>query len=117
MLKSILISIAAVLFGIFVTVFGVFLSIFADGNINERLILIAIVLLVLFILSLFFTVIDPKRSTLNVALLASGGIIVLFFNYQNIYYLLYIFSILLACFLGIITGKKIQHRFDKNSLK
>jgi cytochrome c biogenesis factor len=64
MLKSILISIAALLFGIFVTVFGVFLSIFADGNINERLILIAIVLLVLFILSLFFTVIDSQ--TVNV---------------------------------------------------
>lgn len=117
MVKSFFVSLIALLCGVLITIFGVFLSIFSDGNMNERLILITIVLLILFALSSLFTTIQPQRSVLNVALMGSGGITVLILNYQNIYYLFYIFSILLVCVLGVITGRNLHMRFEKKSLK
>lgn len=117
MLKRMFVSMVALLCGGFITIFGVFLSIFADGGLNERLILIAIVLLVLFILTLIFTYFQPEWALLNTTWLSGGGIIVLILNYQNSYYLLYIVSIFLVCFFGVITGRNLHHRFGKNSRK
>jgi integral membrane sensor domain MASE1 len=116
MLKSILISVVALIFGAIITVYGVFLSVFADGNLTERLILIGAVLLILFVLSLFFTYIQPQKALLNSAFLGSGGIIVLLIYRQNIYYFLYSLMILLVCLAGVYIGRKLNVRYRNKSI-
>ena len=116
MLKNILLSVMALVIGTFITIFGVFLSVFADGGLNERLILIAIVLLVLFISSSAFAYIQPSKSLLNAAFLGGGGITVLMINHQNIYYSLYSLSILLVCLAGVFVGRKLQFLNEKKKM-
>jgi integral membrane sensor domain MASE1 len=115
MLKSILLSVVALIFGAIITVYGVFLSVFADGNLTERLILISVVLLVLFVLSLIFAYIQPQKALLNSVLLGGGGIIVLMIYQQNVYYFLYSLMILLVCLAGVYIGRKLNVRYRNKS--
>ena len=113
MLKSILLSVAAMILGALISLYGVFLSVFADGGINERLILIAIVLLLLFVLSTGFAYIQPRNAWLNAAFLGGGGVIILLLDVQNVYYFLYSFMILLVCTAGVWVGKILSVKYKK----
>lgn len=113
MLKSILLSVAALICGALISLYGVFLSVFADGGINERLILIAIVLTVLFFLSTIFAYIQPRNAWLNAAFLGGGGVIILLLDPQNVYYFLYSFMIFLVCLAGVWVGKKLNSKYKK----
>lgn len=113
MLKSILLSLIALILGALISIYGVFLSVFADGGINERLILIAIVLIVLFVFSTVFTYVQPRNAWLNAVFLGGGGVIILLLDLQNVYYFLYSFMIFLVCFAGILVGKKLNRRYKK----
>ena len=113
MLKSILLSVAALIFGALISIYGVFLSVFADGGINERLILIAIVLILLLIFSTIFAYIQPRNAWLNAAFLGGGGVIILLLDLQNVYYFLYSFMILLVCIVCVGVGKKLYGKFKK----
>ncbi|MDP3304939.1 MAG: hypothetical protein Q8S15_02565 [Erysipelotrichaceae bacterium] len=113
MLKSILLSVAALICGALISLYGVFLSVFADGGINERLILIVIVLLLLFVLSTIFAYIQPHNAWLNAAFLGGGGVIILLLDPQNVYYFLYSFMIFLVCLAGVWVGKKLNSKYKK----
>ena len=113
MLKKFVLSLMALLVGVAIAIFGVFLSVFADGNLSERLMLIATVLLVYFVLTLVFTYIQPDKAWFNAAFLNISGIIALILNYENIYYVLYIFSILVLSFFGVIAGRRLSLRYAK----
>lgn len=116
MLKSILLSVVALICGAFITLYGVFLSVFADGRLTERLILISVVLLILFVLSSMFAYIQPKNALLNSTLLGGGGIIVLIIYRQNVYYFLYSFMILAVCLTGVYIGRKLFVRYRNKSI-
>lgn len=113
MLKSILLSVAAMISGALISIYGVFLSVFADGGVNERLMLIAIVLLILFAVSTVFTYIQPRNAWLNAAFLGGGGVIILLLDLQNVYYFLYGIMIILVCSAGVWVGKKLNVRYKK----
>lgn len=110
MLKSILLSIVALICGALISIYGVFLSVFADGGINERLILIAIILIVLFVFSTVFAYTQPRNAWLNAAFLGGGGIIILLLDLQNVYYFLYSFMIILVCSAGVLVGKRLRKK-------
>jgi hypothetical protein len=113
MLKKVVLFIFALALGLLIAVFGVFLSVFADGNLNERLVFIAVVLMILFILSLIFTVIRPHQSLIFASLLGIPGIFILLIKSQDFYHILYSILILIFCLIGAYSGKKINLVFAK----
>lgn len=106
MIKNIAMALISVVAGILMALYGVFLSVFADGNLNERLMLIAIVLVLFFLITYFLAKIQPRQAVLSVILTASPSIVVLIFQEFNGYIILYISAILLACGIGCILGQK-----------
>lgn len=114
MIKKIVIALIAVIAGILMALYGVFLSVFADGNMDERLILIAIVLVLFFVITYFLTKIHPQQAVLSLILTVSPSIAVLIFQRFNGYIILYISSIIGACGLGFILGKKSAKKISSN---
>jgi lysylphosphatidylglycerol synthetase-like protein (DUF2156 family) len=117
MLKKIFILILALTFGLFISLYGVFLSVFADGNLNERLVLIAITLVVLFFVTFVFTLIRPSMAWFFAALIGLPGVFVLLIQSRDVYHILYSLLILLFCYFGMYTANKLRHFFLKKPLK
>ncbi len=114
MVKILVIALIAVIAGILMALYGVFLSVFADGKMTERLMLIAIVLVLFFVISYFLTKIHPQQAVLSLILTASPSIAVLIFQRFNGYIILYISSIIGACVLGFILGKRATKKISSN---
>ncbi|PKM66800.1 MAG: hypothetical protein CVU94_07040 [Firmicutes bacterium HGW-Firmicutes-19] len=117
MFKKFFMLILALAIGLFIALFGVFLSVFADGRLNERLVLIAITLLVLFLVSFVFTLIHPAMAYPYAALTGLPGVFVLLIQSRDFYHILYSLLIVVFCFFGILVAKKLRHIFGKKPLK
>jgi hypothetical protein len=114
MLKKTVSVFMALIVGVILALYGVFLSVFADGNINERLMLIGIVLLIFFVISYVLTKFNPHQAVLNVILMASPSIAVLIFQDFSGYIILYISSIIVSCGLGFFLGKTVSKKKSSN---
>lgn len=117
MFKKVFMLILALTFGLFISLYGVFLSVFADGNLNERLVLIAITLVVLSLVTFVFTMIRPEMALVFTALIGLPGVFVLLIQNRGLYHILYSLLILLFCYFGMYTAKKLKHFFLKKPLK
>lgn len=117
MFKKFFMLILALAIGLFVALFGVFLSVFADGNLNERLVLIAITLLVLFLVTFVFTLIRPAMAYPYAMLIGLPGVFVLLIQSWDFYHILYSLLIVILCFFGIFMAKKLRHIFVKKPLE
>lgn len=114
MFKKVFILILAVALGLFISVFGVFLSVFADGNLNERLILIAITLVVMFLVTFIFTLLQPSMAWYFAAMIGLPGVFVLLIQSRDVYHILYSLLILVFSYSGSCFSKKFRHIFVKD---
>ena len=93
----------AIVFGILIGFFGVFNSVFSDGALNERLIAIAVILLLYAILSGLWGFLLPRYSWQWGLFLGLPGVIFLALYMRsefNPYYFLYLILILGVACLG-----------------
>lgn len=101
----------AILVGTLLGFFGVFVSVFADGALSERLITIAIILLIYVLLSAALGYLLPNYSWMWGLLLGAPGVFFLvqyMANEPNPYYLIYIILILSLSCLGAKGGSIIK---------
>jgi cation transport ATPase len=98
--------------------FGVFVSVFADGGLGERLLTIAVILLIYFVLSALWGFLLPRHSWLwGLALAAPGAIILALYMLReyNPYYFIYIVLIIGLAILGAYLGSSLRKRKSKES--
>jgi len=109
---------AAILVGLAIGRFGVLVSVFADGSVSERLITIAVLLLIYFILGTLSGFIMPKTFWIMAFLLSSGGVyyLVRYMTHEfDIYYVVYTTLIIALPYIGALMGKNYWLRL--NNLK
>lgn len=115
-MKVIIGSVLAVLIGAVLGFYGALLSVFADGLISERLIVIAVVLLVYFTVGGIFGFF-LKSCSWKTGLLIGAPAVILLGLYSrtgfNAYYTVYMLLILFLSCIGTWTGSRISTRLKK----
>ena len=98
--------------------FGVFVSVFADGGLEERLLTIAVILLIYSFLSLLWGLLLPRYSWLwGLCLGFPGALILALYMLKefNPYYFIYIILIIGLSSLCAYYGSKLRKRKSKIS--
>ncbi len=105
-MKNIIGIVLSILAGISLGFFGAFNSVFSDGEMNERLVFIGIILLIYGILGFVWGFLIPKYSWKWGLFIGGPGVFILMFfmlGEFNPYFLIYMALIIgLACFGGWI---------------
>jgi hypothetical protein len=112
-MKYIIGIILSVFTGIFIGFFGALLSVFSDGAVTERLIYIALVLLVYFAASGIFGFLLSRYSWKWGLYVGVPAILILGYYSRaefNIYYFIYMVLILTLSCLGSWAGSRIKRR-------
>ena len=102
-MKNIIYIILLFLVSFLLGFYGVFASVFSDGGMSERLITIAIILLIYVLLGFLSAVLFKKKSMKLGALISLPGILFLLlylFREYNLYYIIYIILIFGFSYLG-----------------
>lgn len=119
-MKYIIGIILTVLTGIIIGFYGALLSVFADGIINERLIVISVILLVYFAISSIFGFFLNRYSWKWGLYIGTPAVILLGIYSRtefNIYYFLYMLLILLFSCFGSWVGSRIGVRIGVRIFK
>ncbi|NMC26929.1 MAG: hypothetical protein GYA42_02165 [Syntrophomonadaceae bacterium] len=108
-----MVMVTAVLLGILLGFFGVFNSVFADGGTLERLVTVAVVLIIYAGLGALWGFFAPERPWRWVLALALPGIIFLavyMLKEYNPFYLVYMVLILCLSSLGVYGGQALRRQ-------
>jgi hypothetical protein len=117
--KNVLGMIMAIAFGILIGFFGVFNSVFSDGPINERLVVIGVILVICAIFSALWGFIFLKYSwQWGLFISLPGAFFLLFYTLKefNSYYVLYMILLIAIACLGAYAGSAIRKRRIKTKI-
>lgn len=113
-MKYIVGIILSVFVGVFIGFFGALLSVFTDGSLNERLVVIALVLLVYFAVGGIFGFLLSRYSwKWGLYIGVPAVLILVFYSWDefNIYYFIYMALILSLSCLGAWAGSLFKRRY------
>jgi hypothetical protein len=117
-MKNVIGIVLAIVFGIFFGFFGALNSVFSDGELNERLLFIGVLLVIYGIFGIVWGFLIPKLSwKWGLFLGGPGALILLFFMILefNPYFLVYMALILIMACGGAWGGSALRKRTRKAS--
>ena len=115
-MKKIIGIVLSILVGGFLGFFGVFVSVFADGGLTERLVTIAVILLIYGALGFAWGFLLPNFLWKWGLLIGASGVLLLgvyLFSEFNLFYLLYMALIIILASFGAWGGSAIKNRKRK----
>lgn len=116
MIKNVISIVLSIVTGTFLGFFGVFNSVFSDGELNERLVLIAVLLVIYGILGLVWGFLIPKFTWKWGLFLGGPGVLILLLFAIiefNPYFLIYMALIILLACGGAWGGSSVRKRVKK----